>query len=93
MAIAEVIELPRGSKEKYDEVIKEAGLSGSQLAPGQLVHFAGPMQGGGWQIVNVWESQAASDEWEKVMVPARRKAGLPDTIPPTKVFEVHRLAK
>jgi hypothetical protein len=93
MAIAEVIELPRGSREKYDEVIKEAGLSGSQLAPGQLVHFAGPMEGGGWQIVNVWESQSASDSWEKVLIPARRKAGLPDVVPPTKVFPVHRLAK
>lgn len=93
MAIAEVIELPRGSREKYDEVIQEAGLSGAQLAPGQLVHFAGPLEGGGWQIVNVWESQAASDEWEKVLVPARRKAGLPDVVPPTKVFTVHRLAK
>jgi hypothetical protein len=93
MPIAEVIELPRGSREKYDEVIQEAGLSGAQLAPGQLVHFAGPLEGGGWQIVNVWESQAASDEWEKVLVPARRKAGLPDVVPPTKVFTVHRLAK
>jgi hypothetical protein len=93
MAIAQVIELPRGSREKYDEVIHEAGLSGSQLAPGQLVHFAGPMEGGGWQIVNVWESQAASDEWEKTLGPARLKAGLPEVIPPTKVFPVHRLAK
>ncbi|MEO6795493.1 MAG: hypothetical protein ABI401_16240 [Candidatus Dormibacter sp.] len=93
MVIAEIIEIPRGSKEKYDEVIAEVGLSGSKLAPGQLVHFAGPMPGGGWQIVNVWESQEASDSWEKVMVPARRKAGLPDTIPPTKVYPVHRLAK
>jgi hypothetical protein len=41
----------------------------------------------------VWESQAASDEWEKVLRPARVKAGLPAVIPPTKVFEVHRLAK
>jgi hypothetical protein len=93
MSIAEVIELPRGSKEKYDEVIKEAGLSGSMLAPGQLVHFAGPLQGGGWQIFNVWESQAASDEWEKTLRPARVKAGLPEVIPPARVFEVYRLAK
>jgi hypothetical protein len=93
MPIAEVIELPHGSREKYDQVIQEAGLAGAQLAPGQLVHFAGPLEGGGWQIVNVWESQAASDEWEKVLVPARRKAGLPDVVPPTKVFTVHRLAK
>ena len=93
MAIAEVIEIPRGSKEKYDEVTGSAGLTGSKLAPGQLVHFAGPMQGGGWQIINVWESQEASDKWENVLKPARLKAGLPEVIPPTKVFTVHRLAK
>jgi hypothetical protein len=51
------------------------------------------MEGGGWQIVNVWESQADSDEWKKVFIPARRKAGLPDVVPPTKVFPVHRVAK
>jgi hypothetical protein len=93
MAIAQVIELARGSREKYDQVIRAAGLIGSQLAPGQLVHFAGPMEGGGWQIVNVWESQEAADKWEHVLTPARRKAGLPDVVPPTKVFPVHRLAK
>ena len=92
MAIAEIIDIPRGSKEKY-EVTTSVGLTGSKLAPGQLVHFAGPMPGGGWQIVNVWESQQASDEWEVVLRPARVKVGLPEVIPPTKVFPVHRLAK
>lgn len=57
------------------------------------MHFAGPLAGDSWQIVNVWESQADSDEWENVLIPARRKAGLPDVVPPTKVFAVHRLAK
>ena len=57
------------------------------------MHFAGPLAGGGWQIVNVWVSQADSDKWENVLIPARRKAGLPDVVPPTKVFAVHRLAK
>lgn len=93
MAIAQIIEIPGGSKEKYDEVIREVGLAGSQLAPGQLVHFAGPMEGGGWRIVNVWESQEASDKFEEKLIPARRKAGLPDVIPPQKLFPVHRLAK
>jgi hypothetical protein len=93
MAIAQIIEIPGGSKEKYEEVIREVGLTGSQLAPGQLVHFAGPMEGGGWRIVNVWESQEASDKFEEKLIPARRKAGLPDVVPPQKVFPVHRLAK
>lgn len=93
MAIAQIIDIPGGSKEKYDEVIREVGLTGSQLAPGQLVHFAGPMEGGGWRIVNVWESQEASDRFEEKLVPARRKVGLPDTVPPRHVYPVHRLAK
>jgi hypothetical protein len=93
LAIAQIIDMPRGSKEKYEEVIREVGLTGSQLAPGQLVHFAGPMEGGGWRIVNVWESQEASDKFEEKIIPARRKAGLPDVVPPRDVFPVHRLAK
>lgn len=92
MAIAQVIEIRGGSKEKYEEVIREVGLTGSQLAPGQLVHFAGPIEGG-WEIVNVWESQEASDKFEEILIPARRKAGLPEIVPPQKVFPVHRLAK
>jgi len=76
MSIAEVIELPRGSREKYDQVINEVGLSGSKLAPGQLVHFAGPLEGGGWQIFNVWESQAAHEAWvREVIAPAMQAAG------------------
>ena len=92
MAIASVIETPGGTREQYDQVIREVGLTGSQLAPGQLVHFAGPTAGG-WQVVNVWESQEAADKWMKEKVnPARQKAGMPEPLQP-KVFPVHRLAK
>ncbi len=91
MAIASLSETPGGTREQYDQVIREVGLSGSQLAPGQLVHFAGPTANG-WQVVNVWESQEAADSWmnEKV-APARQKAGLAE--PVITVFPVHRLAK
>ncbi|HEY3080649.1 MAG TPA: hypothetical protein VGM69_12210 [Chloroflexota bacterium] len=41
----------------------------------------------------MWESQEASDKFEEKLIPARRKAGLPDVIPPQKLFPVHRLAK
>lgn len=92
MAIAQIIEIRGGNKEQYERVVNELGLKGSQLAPGQLVHFAGPTEGG-WQIVNVWESQEASDKFQEKLIPARRKAGMPDVMPPQKVFPVHRLAK
>ena len=91
MAIAILSESPGGTKEQYEQVIREIGLTGSQLAPGQLVHFAGPVAGG-WQVVTVWESQEVADKFmtEKVN-PARQKAGL--AAPQNKLFPVHRLAK
>lgn len=91
MAIAFLLEIPGGTKEQYDQITQGIGLTGSQLAPGQLVHFAGPVEGG-WQVVNVWESQEAAEKWmnEKIN-PAREKAGSPE--PVVKVFPVHRLAK
>ncbi len=90
MAIAAIIETPGGTKEKYEQVIKELGLSGSQLAPGQLVHVAGPVDGG-WQVVNVWESQEAADKFREKLAAAQQKAGMSPR--PPKVFPVHRLAK
>lgn len=92
MAVAQVIEIPGGTKEQYEAVIREIGVTGDDLAPGQLVHFAGPMDGG-WRVVNVWESQEAAETFtrEKV-VPARQKVGMPN--PPLGPFHpVHRLAK
>jgi hypothetical protein len=91
MAIAQVVESPGGTKEQYEQVMQEIGLSGPQLAPGQLVHIAGPVEGG-WQVVNVWESQEAADKFfnEKVK-PARQKAGMSDQEP--KSFPVHNLKK
>lgn len=91
MAIALVIETPGATKEQYDQVTRELGVSGSQLAPGQLVHIAGPIAGG-WQMVSVWESQEAADTWNEKAMAARQKAGMPAPLPPT-IFPVHRLAK
>ena len=91
MAIAQLMEIPGGTKEQYEQMIQELGLTGSQLAPGQLIHIAGPVEGG-WQVVNVWESQEAGEKFFKEKVePARKNAGVPDLVP--KFFPVHRLAK
>jgi hypothetical protein len=91
MAVASVIEIPGGTKEQYEQTIGELGISGAQLAPGQLVHVAGPIAGG-WQVVNVYESQEAADTWNEKVMAARKKAGMPEPLPP-KIFPVHRLAK
>ena len=73
-------------------MIREIGVTGSELAPGQLVHFAGPVEGG-WRVVNVWESQEIADNFAKEkVIPARQKVGMPDA-PMPKSYPVHRLAK
>ena len=91
MAYALIVESPGGTKEQYEQVIQETGQAGEQLAPGQLVFFAGPVEGG-WRVVNVWESQETAEKFfnEKVK-PARQKAGMPDVEP--KIFPVHNLKK
>lgn len=91
MAVAYLVETPGGTKEQYEQVTQELGTTGSQLAPGTLVHFAGPVEGG-WQVVNVFESQEIAEKFMKEKVnPARQKAGMSE--PVVKMFPVHRLAK
>ena len=91
MAVALLTETPGGTKEQYDQVIQETGQAGEQLAPGQLVFFAGPVEGG-WMVVTVWESQEVAEKFFNENVkPARQKAGLPDVVP--KIFPVHNLKK
>ena len=90
MAIALITETPGATKEQYDQVMQESG-QGDQLAPGQLVHFAGPVEGG-WQVVTVWESQEVADKFFNENVkPARQKAGVQEVVP--KIFPVHHLKK
>jgi len=91
MSVAHIIENPGGTKEQYEQVRKDLGLTASQRPPGQLVHIAGASKGG-WVVVNVWESREAAEKYhtEKV-VPARKKAGLANT--PPQVIEIHNLSK
>ena len=90
MAYALITETPGGTKEQYEQVMQETGQAGPDLE-GQLVHIAGPVEGG-WLVVTVWESQEVCEKFfnEKVK-PARQKAGMPDVEP--KIFPVHNLKK
>ena len=47
MTVVQIIESPGGTKEQYEQVIQEIGLTDSRLTASQLVHFAGPV-GDGW---------------------------------------------
>jgi len=87
MAIAVLMEFPVGTVEQYDAVIEEMNLGGKP-GPGGIFHVAGPMEGGGMRIVDVWESQEAMEKFagEQIM-PITQKHGL---APPTvTVWPVH----
>src|SRR4051812_19714267 len=61
MAIGILIEIPGGTQRHYDLVMEKLQLEGKP-APGGIFHVAGPMEGG-WRVVDVWESQAAFEQF------------------------------
>ena len=58
MAIAILYELPTMTQEQYDKII-ELLQRRSLTADGRTYHVAGPQEGGGWRVVDVFESPAA----------------------------------
>jgi hypothetical protein len=73
MAVAFLQELPGATQEQYDQVVET--LRG-QTAEGRIFHVAGPI-GGGWRIVDVWESQEAVNKFfQEQLGPAAQAAGM-----------------
>jgi hypothetical protein len=90
MAIGILIEIPGGTKEQYDAVLKKLNLNG-KVAPGGLYHVAGPMEGG-WRVVDVWESEEHFHTFFHAKLgKAIAEAGLPPLQP--KFFPVHNTLK
>ncbi len=54
MAIGVLVENPEGTQETYDAIMRELSVSGT-VPSGALLHVAGPMEGGGWRVFDVWE--------------------------------------
>ena len=55
MAIGFVLDIPGMTEAQYRTV---RDVLGEGLQPGNLVHMAGPIEGG-WRVVEVWESPEA----------------------------------
>ena len=58
MAIVIVYELPSMTQEQYDTIIELLQRRG-KTADGRIFHVAGPREGGGWRVVDVFESPSA----------------------------------
>lgn len=92
MAIAMIFDAPGATQEHSDHVtekLQQGGLTG--LAVGQILHLAGPYDGG-WRTVDVWESQEAADRFFRDHLSAAFAAtgGVPTAGPP-QVFLIHDL--
>jgi hypothetical protein len=79
MSVMITADQPGMTQEMYD------GLASTLLPllaqrPGFIAHAAWPV-GGGWQVMEIWESQAEHDSWAtEVVLPA-----IPEGVPPIKM--------
>ena len=95
MAIAVLWEMPGYTREQYEADAKSI-LKGepTKLAnwpvKGILAHMAGPTPNG-WQVVDVWESEAAAQEFGKTIAPILKERGFPNTEP--KIIPLTRFTK
>lgn len=87
MAIVRVYDFADGTLAQYDQVMEQFG---NELAPGNLLHAAGAVDGG-FRAVDVFESREVADRVGPIVAEAAEKAGL---VPPDIwEFETHNLLR
>lgn len=92
MAIAVLYETPNMTREQYDNVAAELGLSDS-LPEGCLAHIAGVgPDGSTWRDISVWESAEQAKEFtDNTLRPAMERSGATPIWGPPANWEVHKL--
>lgn len=81
--ITVVFDIPAGSREQYDEVIKTLGEMDLAAPDGRLAHVASP-RGGGWFVTDVWESPESFGSFGAALLPVLERVGLqvtPEVLP------------
>ncbi len=93
MAIAMMYDVPGVTQQQYDQVTEQLRRRSVTLpTTGQLLHAAGPIDGG-WRTVDVWESQDAADRFfQEHLAPIFAEVGVTTDVQP-QVFPVHTLYK
>lgn len=87
MAIAVLQDFPGGTQEQYDQITVQLNLGGKS-PKGNLVHTAGPIQGG-WRVVDVWESQDALNAFMAILGPIAQNVGIAP--PQVTTWPVHNM--
>jgi hypothetical protein len=78
MAILIVNQGADWNQDIYDRILERVIPDPSNPPEGMTAHFAGPNQNGGWQVADVWESEA---DWERfrdeTLIPAAQEMQAP----------------
>ncbi len=88
MAVLYIVENPQATTKLYDEV--RARLKNEGPAPGGIFHVAAKTEGGGLMVVEVWETEAAREQWAQKVDKAIQELGGPKRPQPRKC-EVHNI--
>ncbi len=87
MAIVRVYDFPSGTLEQYDQVMERFD---NQIAPGNLLHAAGTLNGG-FRAIDVFDSRDVADQVAGIVAEAAGAAGL--AVPTISEFETHNLLR
>lgn len=83
MTIAMLIDNPAGSRELYERILDNLD---QDVPLGGMLHVAGPAPGGGWRVIELWNSpEEAKSFLSERFAPALRAAGF-EGPPPTSQF-------
>ena len=91
MAIAMLVDNPKGSPELYERIRKQLDL---QEPAGGILHVAGPSPSGGWRVIEVFESEEDAGRFlEQRFGPALEALGFAGPRPEPQFWPVHSYLK
>jgi hypothetical protein len=66
------------TQELYQATLDQVIPDPSMPPTGLIAHFATPREGGGWQVIDVWESEEVFRRFlEEQLIPAAKDLGAP----------------
>jgi hypothetical protein len=86
MTIAVIFEFPKDSINKYDKILELEPQTKDQ--PARSSHVSYELPGGGFGVVDVWDSEEAFGKFGEILMPAIEKAGIDTAVQP-RIFAVH----
>jgi hypothetical protein len=81
MPVLMIGEVPNLTEEVYGGMVAQL-MPVMRTAKGFISHAGGPNPGGGWRVIEVWESEADGQKWFDDNV----KANLPPDVVPNRTF-------